>query len=181
MKMLTIVCREKFEDEVLVIFSTLKITGYTVVHGVGGSGETGAVSVTHTAHDRNKLILVALDDERMDILVKAVKQAQARLVEEHLGHPVRSRPSSSLANRSCNERRTVGLVYQGGKFCSEGGYVVLDQLTFLLGEIGRRDMNPKKRFACRHKCVDVSAVRTHDAAAFLRQSRRSNIPGGRRQ
>jgi nitrogen regulatory protein PII len=88
MKMLTIVCREKFEDEVLNIFASLKITGYTVVHGVGGSGETGAVSVTHTSHDRNKLILVALDDERMDILLKAVKQMQARLVEEHLGHPV---------------------------------------------------------------------------------------------
>ena len=88
MKMLTIVCREKFEDEVLVVFSRLSISGYTVVHGVGGSGETGAVSVTHASHDRNKLILVALDEDRMDILVKAVKQAQARLVEEHLGHPV---------------------------------------------------------------------------------------------
>jgi hypothetical protein len=88
MKMLTIVCREKFEDEVLVVFGNLKISGYTVVHGVGGSGETGAVSVTHPSHDRNKLILVALDDERMDILVKAVKQLQARLIEEHLGHPV---------------------------------------------------------------------------------------------
>ena len=45
MKMLTIVCREKFEDEVLVIFSSLKIMGYTVVHGVGGSGETGAARI----------------------------------------------------------------------------------------------------------------------------------------
>jgi hypothetical protein len=88
MKMLTIVCREKFEDEVLAVFSNLKISGYTVVHGVGGSGETGAVSVTHPSHNRNKLILVALDDERMDILLKAVKQLQARLIEEHLGHPV---------------------------------------------------------------------------------------------
>lgn len=88
MKMLTIVCREQFEDEVLVVFSTLKISGYTVVHGVGGSGETGAVSVTHTSHERNKLIFVALDDERMELLVKGVKQLLARLVEERLGHPV---------------------------------------------------------------------------------------------
>jgi nitrogen regulatory protein PII len=88
MKMLTIVCREKYEDEVLVVFSNLKISGYTVVHGVGGSGETGAVSVTHPSRDGNKLILVALDDERMDLLVKEVKQLQARMVEEHLGHPV---------------------------------------------------------------------------------------------
>jgi nitrogen regulatory protein PII len=88
MKMLTIVCREKFEDDVLAVFSNLKITGYTVVHGVGGSGETGAVSVTHTSYDHNKLILVALDDERMDLLVKGVKQLLVRLVEERLGHPV---------------------------------------------------------------------------------------------
>ena len=88
MKMLTIVCREKFEDEVLVMFTSLKISGYTVVHGVGGSGETGAVSVTHTSHDRNKLILVALDDDRMAMLVKAVRDVQARLVQENLGHPV---------------------------------------------------------------------------------------------
>ena len=88
MKMLTIVCREQYEDEVLVIFSNLKISGYTVVHGVGGSGETGAVSVTHAARDTNKLIMVALDDERMEILVKSVREVQARLVEEHLGHPV---------------------------------------------------------------------------------------------
>ena len=88
MKMLTIVCREQFEDEVLAVFSNLKISGYTVVHGVGGSGETGAVSVTHTSYERNKLILVALDEDRMDLLVKGVKQLLARLVEERMGHPV---------------------------------------------------------------------------------------------
>jgi hypothetical protein len=88
MKMLTIVCREKYEDEVLAIFWNLKISGYTVVHGVGGSGETGAVSVTHASSDANKLILVALDEERMDTLVTGVRQLQARLVEEHLGHAV---------------------------------------------------------------------------------------------
>ena len=88
MKMLTIVCREQFEDEVLVLFNALGITGYTVVHDVGGSGETGAVSVTHTSSGANKLILVALDDNRMAALVQAVKQLQGRLVEESSGHPV---------------------------------------------------------------------------------------------
>ena len=88
MKMLTIVCREQFEDELLVVFNTLGINGYTVVHGVGGSGETGAVSVTHTKHDRNKLLLVALDDDRMAGLIQAVRQLQARLVEERMGHPI---------------------------------------------------------------------------------------------
>lgn len=51
-------------------------------------GEAGAVSVTHTSSDHNKLILVALEDERMDILVKGVKQLLARLVEERFGEPV---------------------------------------------------------------------------------------------
>ena len=88
MKMLTIVCREQFEDEVLAVFDTLKISGYTVVHGVGGSGETGAVSVTHPSYERNKLMFVALDDERMDLLVKGLKQLLARLVEERMGHAV---------------------------------------------------------------------------------------------
>ena len=88
MKMLTIVCREQFEDEVLAVFGNLKISGYTVVHGVGGSGETGAVSVTHPSYERNKLILVALEDERMDLLVKGVRQLLARLVEERFGDPV---------------------------------------------------------------------------------------------
>ena len=44
MKMLTIVCREKFEVDVLVLFSNVGVTGYTVMSGAGGSGETGAVS-----------------------------------------------------------------------------------------------------------------------------------------
>ena len=88
MKMLTIICREPFEDEVLEVFSVLKISGYTVVHGVGGSGETGAVSVTHPSQERNKLIFVALEDERMELLVKGVKQLLARLVEERLGDRV---------------------------------------------------------------------------------------------
>ena len=88
MKMLTIMCREQFEDEVLAILTGLGITGYTVIHGVGGSGETGAVSVTHTSANRNKLLLVALEDERMGALVQAVKALQARLMNEYMGHPV---------------------------------------------------------------------------------------------
>ncbi len=88
MKMLTIICREQFEDEVLVVFKALGVTGYTVVHKVGGSGETGAVSVTHTSSGGNKLFLVALDDDQMVALVQAVKELQARLVSESAGHPV---------------------------------------------------------------------------------------------
>ena len=118
MKMLTIVCREKFEDEVLVIFKSLKISGYTVVHGVGGSGETGAVSVTHASHDRNKLILVALDDDRMAILVKAVKEVQARLVRRTLGTSgcVQGLPPALRTGRVTRKRQArVGWAARGGQ------------------------------------------------------------------
>ena len=88
MKMLTIVCREQFEDEVLVVFSALGVTGYTVIHGAGGSGETGAVSVTHTKAVNNKLFLVALEDDRMNGLMEAVRHLRGRLMQEQWGHPV---------------------------------------------------------------------------------------------
>jgi nitrogen regulatory protein PII len=88
MKMLTIVCREQLEDEVLAILSALGITGYTVIHGVGGSGETGAVSLTQVWAKGNKLLFVALEDDRMAILVQAVRQLQTKMVQEHAGHPV---------------------------------------------------------------------------------------------
>jgi hypothetical protein len=88
MKMLTIVCREQLEDEVLAVFAALRITGYTVIHGVGGSGETGAVSLTQVWASRNKLLLVALEDDPMATLVQAVRKLQTKLVEEHSGHPV---------------------------------------------------------------------------------------------
>lgn len=85
MQMLTIVCRENFDDDVLVLLNDLGITGYTVMSGVGGSGKTGEVSGKHGWTDRNMLFLVALDDAQMTILVNAVKEMYARLVEEHHG------------------------------------------------------------------------------------------------
>jgi nitrogen regulatory protein PII len=88
MKMLAIMCREQFEDEVLALFGTLGITGYTVIHRVGRSGETGAVSLTHPSSARNRLLRVALDDDRMATLVQAVRQLQARLVQAQSGYPV---------------------------------------------------------------------------------------------
>jgi len=85
MKMLTIVCRESLADEVLVLLEGQRITGYTVLNEVGGSGETGQVSGTHGWKDRNKVFLIALDDDQIPSLVKAVKALLARLIEEQ-GH-----------------------------------------------------------------------------------------------
>ncbi len=36
MKMLTIICREEFKDEVLNVFTAQEIKGYTVIRGDGG-------------------------------------------------------------------------------------------------------------------------------------------------
>jgi hypothetical protein len=42
--MLTLVCGEKIEDEVLGLFNELEIKGYSVISGVEGRGQTGIVS-----------------------------------------------------------------------------------------------------------------------------------------
>lgn len=85
MKMLTIVCGEKIEDEILMLFGDLAIQGYTVVSDVGGSGQTGVVPGKGAWTDRNKLYLIALDDEHMAPLLKAVRELHVRLVQEHHG------------------------------------------------------------------------------------------------
>jgi hypothetical protein len=88
MKMLTLICGERIEDEVLVLFGDIKIKGYTVVADVGGSGQTGTVSGRGDWRDRNKLYLIAVDDERVAPIAHAVKELHLRLVQEHHGHEV---------------------------------------------------------------------------------------------
>jgi hypothetical protein len=87
MKMLTIVCREKFKDDVRILFDTLGIKGYTVMSGAGGSGETGAVSGNDWT-DHNMLFLVVLDDAQMATLLTAMKELHVRLVAEQRGREV---------------------------------------------------------------------------------------------
>ncbi len=53
-----------------------------------GSGVTGTVPGTGLWTDSNMLFLVALDNDRMAILVTAVKQLRAGLVTDHSGHEV---------------------------------------------------------------------------------------------
>jgi len=85
MKMLTIVCREEFEDYVMLLFNDLRIKGYTILSGAGGSGKTGAVSGKDSWTDRNTLFMVALVDVQMIALIAATKELHARLVEEQNG------------------------------------------------------------------------------------------------
>jgi hypothetical protein len=88
MKMLMVVCREGIDDEVRAVLANQHITGFTVISGVLGSGVTGTVTGKAWT-DRNTLFLIGLDDARMALLVKGVKELHDRLVEEHEGHEVR--------------------------------------------------------------------------------------------
>lgn len=88
MKLSTIICGEKLEDEVRIIFADLNVTGYTVLSNVCGAGQTGMVSGTGGWTDRNKLFLILLPDERMNPLLAAVRTLHERLVEEHHGREV---------------------------------------------------------------------------------------------
>jgi hypothetical protein len=82
MKMLHIVCGEKFEPEVLELFQALGITRYTVICGVGGSGLTGTVSGTGSSINRNTLYMVAIEDVdiHMTQIVNGVRGIHARHV-----------------------------------------------------------------------------------------------------
>ena len=84
MKMLTLVCREKFDIHVVALFNKLGIKGYTVISGAGGSGRSGEAG-KHGWADHNMLFLVALDDAQMATLLTAVKELHVMLVAENGG------------------------------------------------------------------------------------------------
>jgi hypothetical protein len=88
MKMLTLVCGEKIEDRVLLLLNKIKISGYTVISGVGGKGQTGTMSGRGWIDPHNTVYLIVLDDTPMSSLVNAVKELHARLVEDHEGRAV---------------------------------------------------------------------------------------------
>jgi hypothetical protein len=87
MKMLQIVCGKRLEDEILAMFKTLGIKGYTVISGVGGSGVTGTVPVSTsvTNHGTNTLFMVALGYEAAFLpqIVAALKELRAKHIQGH--------------------------------------------------------------------------------------------------
>jgi hypothetical protein len=88
MKMLTLVCGERIEDEVLLLFNDLQIAGYTVVSNVGGSGQTGSVSGTGGWKDRSKMYFIALEDGRAIPIANAMRDLHVRLIQDYHGHEV---------------------------------------------------------------------------------------------
>ena len=87
MKMITIICRENLESAVLQILNELGVKGYTIMSGLGGRGQTGAVS-EHSWTDRNVSFMVALEDQNVTSVTTAVKQMYVRLLENNSGEDV---------------------------------------------------------------------------------------------
>lgn len=87
MKMLQIVCGEKLEEEILALFQNLGIKGYTMIKGVGGSGQTGTVSGTGGSIDRNTLFIVALEDDHIHMtqVLNGVKEIHGRHIHGYSG------------------------------------------------------------------------------------------------
>jgi hypothetical protein len=89
MKMLHIVCGKRLEDEILALFKQVGIKGYTVIHGVGGSGATGVVSDADLETGRhastNTLFMVALGYEAAFLpqVVSALKELRAKHIQGH--------------------------------------------------------------------------------------------------
>jgi hypothetical protein len=89
MKMLHIVCGKRLESEILALFKELGIKGYTVISGVGGSGETGIVSgadpITVDSANSNTLFMVALGYEATFLprIIAALKELRAQHIQGH--------------------------------------------------------------------------------------------------
>ncbi|MGC4099636.1 MAG: hypothetical protein QM706_21285 [Nitrospira sp.] len=87
MKMLHIVCGNRYEEEIIAIFKNLGLNGYTVISGVGGSGVTGTVPASNSlpGHRTNTLFMVALGYEAAYLpkIVAALKELRAKHIQGH--------------------------------------------------------------------------------------------------
>ena len=87
MKMITIICRETLGRAVIKVLTDSGVKGYTVMSGLGGRGETGAVS-EHSWNDRNVSFMLALEDQQATSVANAVKRMYVRLLESNHGEEV---------------------------------------------------------------------------------------------
>jgi len=88
MKMLTIICRETLESAVTQILNDQGVKGYTVMSGLGGMGQTGAVSEYSWMTDRNVSFMMALEDQQVTPMAEAMKQLYMKLLDKHQGEDV---------------------------------------------------------------------------------------------
>jgi hypothetical protein len=88
MKMLTLICGEKIEEKVLLLLNKLKISGYTVIAGAGGKGQTGTMAGRGWIDPHNTVYLIVLDETPMSSLLEAMRELHAKLVQDHAGRAV---------------------------------------------------------------------------------------------
>ncbi|BCA56473.1 hypothetical protein W02_36130 [Nitrospira sp. KM1] len=87
MKMLTIICRDKFESAVVQMLNDVGVKGYTVMSGLGGKGQTGTVS-KYSWTETNVSFMVALEDQQVGAAVKGMKQLYMNLLDANQGEEV---------------------------------------------------------------------------------------------
>ena len=88
MKMLTIICRESLEDEVIALLTTEHVEGYTVISKVTGVGATGAVPRLHSWAGLNTLLLAVVSDDQLSKVVAGLRSLHDQLVQDRRGHEV---------------------------------------------------------------------------------------------
>jgi hypothetical protein len=85
MKMLLIVFRESLEEEILALLNEKNVKGFSELHKVGGTGETGDAFHSFTGPGVNSMILTALPEDQADRVVEGLKAFRDQRGQELYG------------------------------------------------------------------------------------------------
>jgi hypothetical protein len=88
MKMLTIICRQPLEDEVIGLFTRTEVQGYTVISNLRGTGKTGVVPGPHSWSGLNSLVLAVMPDDLVEQVVSGLRSLHDQRAQERHGHEV---------------------------------------------------------------------------------------------
>ena len=88
MKMLVLIFRHPFQEEILSLLKNEKIQAYTMIPKVYGMGETGAAFGSFTSQGENSLVLLALDNEPAQRMIEAFRALRSRLSQYQQGAAV---------------------------------------------------------------------------------------------
>jgi len=91
MKMLTIVCRDSLEDDLLELLKLSGIgCGYSIISQVTGCGETGTVAGTgyFSGLGFNTMILVVIEEKDFHRVVAAIRAFHGRLMQSQEGRSI---------------------------------------------------------------------------------------------
>ena len=89
MKMLLLVFRSTFNDEVLRLLDELKLPGYTETAQVYGTGSQGRVFDSHAWPGYNSMVLSALGERDAGRVVRAMKEFSGKRAKDGEQVPMR--------------------------------------------------------------------------------------------